>query len=388
MIRHLTFIACLSLVLTTTAACTQVASAATNNSPVAYVYVAGANGSSNEIVAYSAAANGKLSPVTGSPFPDNVSFMAANGKYLMAANAAKPDIDSFKIASDGALTFASSINYQKHDFGCGYAGPVFFDLTGATLYVMEYDGSNACANTVYASYAVASATGGLKYLGTDNTGVFPGSYYAASFIKNDVYGYTAEDDSCMYYAFYGFKRKSNGLLTSFNVKANYPPPPAGVRAYVPNMSAADATNHLAITMQPANPPGCASGPLQLASYTADASGNLKTTNTYKNMPATLIANASDMKISPSGKLLAFAGGEGLQIFHFNGASPITHYTGLLTTDPIDQMFWDNNNHLYAISHTGNALYVFTITPTGHQQAPGSPYAISSPQDIIVQPLSH
>lgn len=386
MIRHLKFTMCLSLALTAATACAQAVSAA--NSPVAYVYVAGANGSTNEIVAYAAAANGKLSPVTGSPFPDNVSFMAANGKYLMAANAAKPDIDSFKIASDGALTYASSINYQKHDFGCGYAGPLFFDLTGATLYVMEYDGSNACANTVYASYAVAPATGGLKYLGTDNTGVFPGSWYAASFIRNNVYGYTAEDESCMYYEIYGFKRKTNGLLTSFNVKANYPPPPKGVRGYIANMSAADSTDHLAFTMQPANPPDCASGPLQLASYTAEANGNLTTTNTYKNMPATLVVDPSDMKISPSGKLLAFAGGEGLQIFHFNGASPITHYTGLVTTDPIDQMFWDNNNHLYAISHTTNKLYVFTVTPTGHQQAPGSPYAISSPSDIVVQPLSH
>lgn len=386
--RHLKFTVCLSLALSTAAACAQVMSAATSTSPVADVYVASKNGSTNEIVAYAAAANGKLSAVSGSPFPDNVYSMAVNGKYLMAANSAKPDIDTFKIESDGALTYASSINYQKHDFGCGSAGPIFFDHTGATLYVMEYDGSNACANTVYASYAVAPATGALKYLGMDVTGVFPGSWYAASFIGNNVYAYTAEDESCMYYAFYGFKRKTNGLLTSFNVKANYPPPPKGVSGYIANMSAADPTDHLAFTMQPANPPDCASGPLQLASYTADASGNLKTTNTYKNMPATLIVNPSDMKMSPSGKLLAFAGQEGLQIFHFNGASPITHYTGLVTTDSISQMFWDNKNHLYAISYTSNKLYVFTVTPTGHQQAPGSPYAISGPGDIIVQPLSH
>ena len=118
----------------------------------------------------------------------------------MAASAAKPDIDVFKIESDGALTYTSSINYQKHDYGCGSAGPIFFDHTGATLYVMEFDGSNACTNTVYASYAVTAATGGLKYLGTDNTGVFPGSYYAASFIGNNVFAYTAENSACMYYA--------------------------------------------------------------------------------------------------------------------------------------------------------------------------------------------
>jgi hypothetical protein len=388
LIRRLKFIVCLSLALSTAAAYAQVMSAATSNSPVAHVYVSSTNNSTNEIVAYAAAANGKLSAVSGSPFPDNVSFMAVNGKYLMAANVAKPDIDSFKIESDGALTYASSINYQKYDYGCGYAGPMFFDRTGATFYLMEYDGSNACANTVYASYAVTPTTGALKYLGMDVTGVFPGSYYAASFLENNVYAYTAEDESCMYYEIYGFKRKTNGLLTSFNVKANYPPPPKGVNGYVPNMSASDSTNHLAITMQPADPPNCASGPLQLASYTADASGNLKTTNTYKDMPAPLVVNPSDMKISPSGKLLAFAGEEGLQIFHFNGAGPITHYTGLVTTDPIDQMFWDNSNHLYAISHKTNKLYVFTVTPTGHQQAPGSPYAISSPGAISVQPLSH
>jgi len=160
MIRHLKLIVCLSLALATVAAGAQV-SPAPSNSAVAYVYVSSTNNSSNDIVAFAAAANGKLSTVNGSPFPDNVSSMAVNGKYLMAANAAKPDIDTSKIESDGALTYASSINYQKYDYGCGYAGPLFFDHTGATVYLMEYDGSSACANTVYASYAVAPATGNL-----------------------------------------------------------------------------------------------------------------------------------------------------------------------------------------------------------------------------------
>ena len=360
--------------------------AATSNSPIAYVYVASPNNGSNEIVAYAAAANGSLSPVTGSPFPDNVTSMAVNGKYLMAADVAKPDIDSFKIESNGALTYVSSTNYQKYDYGCGNAGQIFFDHTGATLYVMEYNGSSACANTVYASFAVVKATGGLKYLGMDVTGVFPGSYNAASFIGNNVYAYTAEDSACMYYTIYGFKRSTSGLLSGFNVKYNLPPPPKGVRGYIPAWAAADPTNHLAFTMQPANPPGCAPGPLQLASYTADANGNLKTTNTHSNMPATLVSNPNDIKMSPSGKLLAVGGQEGLQVFHFNGASPITHYTGLLTSDPITQMFWDNHNHLCAISQSSGKLYVFTITPTGHHEAPGSPYTISSPEDIIVQPL--
>jgi len=359
-----------------------------NSSPVAYVYVAStpANSKTNEIVAYTAAPDGSLTPVAGSPFQDNVWSMAVNGKYLMAANVSKPDVDAFKIESDGALTYAASTNYQKYDYGCGSAGQIFFDHTGATLYVMEFNGSSACANTVYASFAVAKATGGLKYLGMDITGAFPGSYYSASFIGNNVYAYTAEDSACMYYLIYGFERSASGLLNGFSVKYNLPPPPKGVRGYIPALSAADPTNHVAFTMQPANPPGCAPGPLQLASYTADASGNLNTTNTHSNMPATLISSPNDLKMSPSGKLLAVGGQEGLQIFNFNGASPITHYTGLLTTDPIAQMFWDNNNHLYAISQSSGKLFVYTITPTKHQEASGSPYTISSPDAIIVQPL--
>jgi hypothetical protein len=393
-IHNLKLTLCLSAALSTTTAFAQLTStdehtqAEPSSSSVAYVYVANtpANSKTNEIVAYRAASDGSLSPVAGSPFPENVYSMAVNGKYLMSANTSKPDIDAFKIESDGALTYAASTNYQKNDYGCGSAGPIFFDHTGATLYVMEFNGSNACANTVYASYAVVKATGGLKYLGMDNTGAFPGSYNAASFIGNNVYAYTAEDSACMYYLIYGFERKTNGLLNGFSVKYNLPPPPKGVRGYIPALAAADPTDHVAFTMQPADPPGCAAGPLQLASYTADAKGNLNTTNTHSNMPATLISDPNDLKMSPSGKLLAVGGQQGLQIFHFNGASPITHYTGLLTPDPIDQMFWDNNNHLYAISQSTGKLFVFTITPTGHEEAPGSPYTINSPQAIILQPL--
>jgi hypothetical protein len=60
---------------------------------------------------------------------------------------------------------------------------------------------------------------------------------------------------------------------------------------------------------------------------------------------------------------------------------------LLTKDPILQMFWDNSNHLYAISSAGK-LYVGTVTPTKITMAPGSPYLVTDPQFVIVQPLTH
>jgi hypothetical protein len=75
------------------------------------------------------------------------------------------------------------------------------------------------------------------------------------------------------------------------------------------------------------------------------------------------------------------------VFHFNGANPITHYTGLLTSASIDQIYWDHNQHLFALSKATGRLYVFTVTATSYSAAPGSPHAISSPASLIVQPLT-
>jgi hypothetical protein len=103
------------------------------------------------------------------------------------------------------------------------------------------------------------------------------------------------------------------------------------------------------------------------------------------MPQTAVGTVNDIRMAPHGTLLAVAGTSGLQVFHFNGNNPITSDTGLLTQDPIDQAFWDNAGHLYAISQNVGKLYVFTVTSLGAAQAPGSPYTIGHPQNIAVQP---
>ena len=90
-------------------------------------------------------------------------------------------------------------------------------------------------------------------------------------------------------------------------------------------------------------------------------------------------------MSPSGKLLAVAGNAGLQVFHFNGANPITKYTNLLVSAEVDQVFWDNSNHLYALGRKAGKLWVFTVTPTSVTQAPGSPHSITVPDYVIVLP---
>jgi WD40 repeat protein len=182
----------------------------------------------------------------------------------------------------------------------------------------------------------------------------------------------------MYWGIFGFERSSDGFLTEIN-------PPQGY-FYCPSQTASDPYDHVAISMQPVNQQDFSPDRLpQLASYTADAEGNLSATSTDSNMPQTSVVSVTDLNISPSGKLLAVGGTQGLEIFHFSGSNPIKPYTGLLTKDEIDQFFWDNQNHLYAISRTANKLYVFTITPTSYSEAPGSPHTISQPQNVIVRP---
>lgn len=362
----------------------QANAAVTSTAPVAYVYVSSTpkNSSNSEIVAYAAAPSGKLTPIPGSPFQDDVGSMAVNGKYLFGAAGHSANIDAYLIGSNGALRYSASTNYAQYNSDdCGSAGSVFLDHTGASLYVMEYEG-DSCANNEYHSFAVQKATGKLTNLGSaavNNWITLP-----ASFIGNNVYAWSASCLGDMYWGIFGFKRSSNGLLTE--IGGGRTPTPKQGDFFCPSQAAADPTNHVAITMQAVNGQEfSADGPPQLATYTVAADGSLTTTSTTANMPTTQVGSVMDINMAPSGKLLAVGGSAGLQVFHFNGASPITRYTGLLTTDAISQFFWDNNNHLYAISPSAGKLFVFTVTPTGYSQVPGSPYNIYNPGAIIVQP---
>lgn len=363
-----------------------------NNSKVAYVYVANTPNPNpkartpNQISAYSVDGNGKLTPVPGSPFNEDVSYMVVNGLYLMAASNSQTTINSYNIHSDGSISFAAQTNYaQENTNGCGGAGALFFDHTGQSLYVQEYNID--CSNSGIASFSVADATGMLNYLGNTITGSEYQNENAAYFINNNHFAYAAGPSGCYIYSIDGFQRADDGLLNSIDagVPAYLPGPPAGFRIFAPDLAAADADDHVAITETPANPPGCAGLPVRISTWTADGNGKLTTTSNYQNMPVTAIISPYDLKMAPSGQLVAIAGQEGLQVLHMNGADPITSYTPLLTKDPINEMFWDNNDHLYAISKSANKLHVFTVTNTEYHEVAGSPYAITSPDYIIVQP---
>ena len=350
------------------------------SSPVAYVYVSSSPSSGKwQINAYSASSTGKLTPVAGSPFSAKGGEMALTSKWFFTTNGI--DIYTSSISSTGALKPASSINAQKlNSCDCGGPAALFLDHSGATLYDWDYNADGGL-NNAYQSFDVDQDTGKLSYTGA--TSVSAEFYGTLSFVANNKYAYGG---SCYHGDpdLYGFSRSAAGTLTDLNLSPPIPDAPPSKGSYCPGSVAANTTNQIAVPLTPDNDMAI-DGPTQLGVFTAGSSGNLTTSSTYKNMPATDVGFVSDVWASPSGLLLAVAGENGLEVFHYNGAKPITKYTGLLTTDNIVQVFWDNNNHLYALAAPSNELLVFTVTPTSYSRAPGSPYAIANPGGLAVLP---
>jgi hypothetical protein len=386
MTRHVPVFVCLAAMLCTEAALCQVSSTqvkgSVSSAPVAYVYISSSVYASNpRIYAYGAASDGKLTSVTGSPFTAAIAYggsLAVNEKYLFATNGV--DISSFSIASDGALhRVASSDAQQFNQSDCGGPVSLFLDRTGATLY--DEDIYSDCANNGYQFFGVDASNGVLNYLGTTARAT-PEFMVPLSFVENNKYAYGA---SCYHWnqVIFGFARNSDGALTSLDIAPAMPEAPSG-SFYCPFLSAADATGHLVVPVQPmSNASFEPSGVYQLAIYTADSSGNLTTNSTSSNMPKVAVASLTSISLSPAGNLLAVGGTAGVQVFHSNGENPVTHYTGLLNGVEVDQVAWDNCDHLYAISQSAGKLFVFTITATSYSQVAGSPYTITKPQNIAV-----
>lgn len=353
-----------------------------SSAPVAYVYVSvAASLTSGHISGYSAAANGALTPLAGSPTPTNrVKYMAVNGLWLFGVANQDTDIESFSIAANGALK-------RKDTYNVTPPGPgvisVYLDHTGSTLYADFYT-----TNNDFLSFSINQSSGQLHEIGDLAGG--PPDNTPVSFIGNNVYAYSA---SCYHFGpeIIGVERHTNGTLSYLS---NFSPPFPAEKSggfYCPWLAAADPTNHLAIAMEPLNSNWGQDGAWQLAVYTAESTGNLTTNSTYSNMPSVLVGGVNDYRMSPDGKYLAVGGSSGLQIFHFNGANPITKFTGLLTSSPISQIFWDNSGHVYALNQTYTSspskgkLFVYTVTSKGVTQAPGSPHAITNAQELIVLP---
>jgi hypothetical protein len=363
--------------------------------PVAYIYVSSNySGSNNRVVGYAAAADGTLTKISGSPWADNLSYLATTGSYLFGSTNIATDngknIFSYKVESNGALKFIGATNIQDDgsENACNFAENLTLDHSGSYLfaYVQGGNGCNSDGYGAYQSFAINKSTGLLNYLNV--TGTFPpGNFVPLTMLADNNYAFTAG-----IYAggVDGLKKTSNGsleILSSSSPAVGTEGMPSGW-GYDYGNTAADPTNHLAVDVCFASDGGaygCDDTEDKIATFTINTSnGAQSTSSTFSNMTTTDVQYVDALAMAPGGKLLAVAGRNGVQIFNFNPNGQATQNTGLISTAPIPSayagspLYWDNHNHLYFISNADNALHVFTVTATSAVEAPGSPYSIPGP----------
>lgn len=363
--------------------------ATTTTTPAAYVYVQTTKG----IDVFSASSTGQLTQVKGSLFADSGQMGAINGSYLVSVGTDYMHV--YPIESTGGVgKQVSEINTQSYGGSqCGTPlGGALFDHTGKYLYVLLYPVSGNQTCSAVQSYKIGS-NGELTFLGDEvNDSGYHGMPYQigiSTISGSDTFGYGVYSEVYAN-AYSAFTRESAGaMMTNGSFTETDPKPdPSENSNFFPELVAADPTNHLAALMYYAF--AQTTPPPQLASYTIQSNGSIVSTNTWQNMPTPAIS-VGEINMSPSGKQLAVAG-TGVEIYNFNGASPLTLASSLPNSAVhFSQLAWDKNNHVYAIDETSGNLYVYTVTATSIKPAPGSPYTIpdnannANQYDLIVVP---
>jgi hypothetical protein len=354
-------------------------------SPVAYVYVQQplqVDSTTAPIYAYSATSSGALTPIKGSPFTANGALIGTNGTHFITSY--QTFLYSLDVASDGAIVGqATVINTGVYTGSeCGSISGGVLDHTGQDVYVtLNLPGTCADVQTFE-----IGKTGTLTFLGATGDishGAIPAETplkilgnNKLAFNAPEAQNWTSPASGCNPYM-NGFSRASNGTLdyTVPTVSVTGPTPESGEDLLpVPWLITDDPTDHLALAVfNTAGAPCGNGGPVQLASFTANSEGALTSTNTAENMP-TVPGGATSMILNPAGTILAVATGTGVQFFHFNGAEPITEFTGIIGTSGfISAMAWDNSNHLYALNGASGRLHVYDATTTSVKEVSGSPY---------------
>jgi len=368
--------------------------------PVAYIYVS----SSHYIHANKAWADGRITSVTGSPFPfAGIAHMSVTKNFLFGADYSQ-NLISYSIHSNGSLSKSSSVNTWNYQTSACFQNDEHgtqVDYSQATVYYLACSDGTAAANQ-YFSFHIKS-DGSLQFLGGSGGYIFALTQGTPEVLTKMGGNPFAFDSYCNDETDQGviqiYKRQTDGNLIFYGA-SNRMPAAAPGSAFCAGMVAADASNHLAAAVfriddQP-HDQGFIYGPYYLASYTSDSNGNLTTTSNVDNMPLIPVAGiigVNAISISPDTKYVAVGGKNGLQIFHFNGSNPPTHFTdALLTGHSVAQFGWDKARHLYVLSAvntpTSHTTYldIFTVTSTGAKQASGSPHYLANLNSLIVRSL--
>jgi hypothetical protein len=347
-----------------------------SSTPEAYVYVSPHNFST---YAYSASSSGKLTPIEGSPYKTNANETGAtNGKFFLAYDGVT--VYSYKVLSNGAI--GQEVSYiaapsVSVDPDCSiYDVTAGLDHTGSYVYVSYagYGKKGLGCSSILQTFEV-SKTGQLTFKGDTTTvgslqslpqGTDNNKFaYSPDVAASDIGG-AGYDSSCCILA--AFSRESTGVVNPIGVETVLPKAQPGSNGHytVGYLLSPNPTNHLAVLLYSPY------GQIQLASFTVDSQGNAKTTNTWENMP--VLPNNDivyAMSLDPTGKFLAIAHETGVQLYHFDGAKPITPFTKLVgSSGQIFYMAWDDHGHLYALNTSGK-MHVYNVTSKGMTETSGS-----------------
>lgn len=348
-----------------------------SSSFVSFAYTA----STSEIRAYGVSSDGSLTPASCSPYAFSTAQntkIVTNGSNLYAIDAGQTNLNSFSIdKSTGSLNLA---NITSAIAGDPNQGDIVFrlalDHTGASLYAAVGTNINGGVNVF--TVGGSSTAQQVQYFNGPSLPLSP-----EVFSSNNQYGY-ASACSARVEGIFGFRRASDGTLTTLNITTPQGPAGNSGEAFCPEGLAVSAKGYLAILWFPFAyaSSGQVGNETYIMTYTINGDGTLTAISNSQVKTASSRTNTVAFNFDPTGSFLAVAGDGGVQTYSLNGSG-----TPMLVGPPqnaglsFQSVAWDSANHIFAT--TSSQLYVFNSSTGVLTPASGSPYA--GDQELAVLP---
>ena len=332
------------------------AQTATGSPTVAFVYLGNRNNSPHTVTAFSLQANGSAHSVPGSPFSSAAltsgspqTMLAASTNFVFASDS--ENIATFRRGSNGALTFASSVNAFSQ---VATLDTLTLDRTASNLYAgggrfgggqyLVFDKGTHGQLTAASELSGAQADGELQF---NHSNQFAYTTYHAFLDLPEVTG--------QHCSFEAYSRTTDGSLNPFDPALS---PPSGVAAsdFCPASAVSSALGYLAVAYRTFKD-GQGSGVHSIAVYWILASGDLQlVSNFVTTLDATLPVT---LQFDLSGTFLAAAGTQGIQLYKLSSTGHLTKSgSPLYTHTHFRDVRWDHSNHVITISF--GAVYFFGL----------------------------
>jgi hypothetical protein len=382
------FAVCLTAALCVTAALVSPSTASAATAPAAYAFISTAN--PNDVYSLAVSPTGSFTHVGTAASPTAIYHLSVTKHFLFGIDNLS-NIYTYSISSTGKLKLVATTNAGKYvsGFSSQYSAAIIqVDETGTTLYTLA---GSSQTNWFLESFKIES-NGDLQFLGSSYADpnalnqirfVQGGQYALTDGCYNTAAGASFVTDSDDVNDIVTYKHESNGFLT-YGGTSNDTPTAQSPYEYCAGLNASDPTDHVAVGFTIFNPPGDDIEPgMALGTYTVNTSGTPATTSDYENMPVTSGFNPYVMSIDPTGRLLAVGGTGAFQLYHFNGANPVTRYSGVIkTNDLIRSIAWDKSSHMYLL--TDHSVDIYNISTKSYTEL--KPWEFTAPYSMIVQTL--